>query len=308
MHIYIYDVSKFVIAVYVSDLSLNIIISFYVFFLVFSLDTFNFEPSLTKAENKSSKGVSADKSKSVCQDTRNPITEDIDAFDAGVTMKLPAFEMATTLKADTLEGGRGPRNPDSINDNGSSETANLKNRSLSDEARTYEKKVRFSTEETDKQSHSSEKPISADPHDHQRTLDIPVQSVYENESNGTVSELKTNKFSQDSKANNISGGEQIVNAKMIAESGSNHECSQFDNSPPLHITTSQSNDTERNTMDCDYHVPLENIDGAQPERCDFEDIVSRKALHDTKAGCENNSVSELNLTPISRSIICKLLA
>ncbi|WJZ96491.1 hypothetical protein VitviT2T_015174 [Vitis vinifera] len=263
------------------------------------LDTFNFEPSLTKAEKKSSKGVSADKS--VCQDSRNPLAEDISAFDDGIAMKLPACEMATTLKADTLVGGLG--NLDSINDNGSSETANFENQSLSNEARTsMEKKVMITAEESDKQSQPSAKAISADPYDHRRIQDIPVESVSKNETHGTVSELQTKFFSLDPKVNNISGGEQNVNTKMIAESRSNHECSQFDNSPPLHITTSQSNDTERNKMGCGDHVPAENIDGTQPEKCDLdlEDILLRKALHVTKADSENkNSTSELTLTPLS---------
>ncbi|KAL6333518.1 hypothetical protein AAG906_028703 [Vitis piasezkii] len=263
------------------------------------LDTFNFEPSLTKAEKKSSKGVSADKS--VCQDSRNPLAEDISAFGDGIAMKLPACEMATTLKADTLVGGLG--NLDSINDNGSSETANFENQSLSNEARTsMEKKVMITAEESDKQSQPSAKAISADPYDHRRIQDIPVESVSKNETHGTVSELQTNFFSLDPKVSNISGGEQNVNAKMIAESRSNHECSQFDTSPPLHITTSQSNDTERNKMGCGDHVPAENIDGTQPEKCDLdlEDILLRKALHDTKADSENkNSTSELTLTPLS---------
>ena len=283
---------------------MNIII----FVLGFSLDTFNFEPSLTKAEKKSSKGVSADKS--ACQDSRNPLAEDIIAFDDGIAMKLPACEMATTLKADTLVGGLGGL--DSINDNGSSETANFENQSLSNEARTsMEKKVMITAEESDKQSQPSAKAISADPYDHWRIQDIPVESVSKNETHGTVSELQTKFFSLDPKVNNISGGEQNVNTKMIAESRSSHECSQFDNSPPLHITTSQSNDTERNKMGCGDHVPAENIDGTQPEKCDLdlEDILLRKALHVTKADSENkNSTSELTLTPLSRSTIYKPLA
>ncbi|XP_034697512.1 uncharacterized protein At4g18490 [Vitis riparia] len=263
------------------------------------LDTFNFEPGLTKAEKKSSKGVSADKS--VCQDSRSPLAEDISAFVDGIAMKLPACEMATTLKADTLVGGLG--NLDSINDNGSSETANFENQSLSNEARTsMEKKVMITAEESDKQSQPSAKAISADPYDHRRIQDTPVESVSKNETHVTVSELQTKFFSLDPKVNNISGGEQNVNTKMIAESRSNHECSQFDNSPPLHITTSQSNDTERNKMGCGDHVPAENIDGTQPEKCDLdlEDILLRKALHDTKANSENkNSTLELTLTPLS---------
>ncbi|KAJ9690626.1 hypothetical protein PVL29_013003 [Vitis rotundifolia] len=249
------------------------------------LDTFNFEPSLTKAEKKSSKGVSADKS--VCQDSRNPLAEDISAFDDDIAMKLPVCEMATTLKADTLVGGLG--NLDSINDNGSSETANFENQSLSNEARTsMEKKVMITAEESDKQSQPSAKTISADPYDHRRIQNIPVDSVSKNETHGTVSELQTKNFSLDPKVNNISGGEQNVNTKMIAESRSNHECSH--------------NDTERNKMGCGDHVPAENIDGTEAEKCDLdlEDILLRKALHDTKADSENkNSTSELTFTPLS---------
>lgn len=258
------------------------------------MDTFNFEPSLTKAEKKSSKAVSADKS--ICQDTKIPLAEDI-TIDDVISMKLPEFKMGTSLNVDALVGDLG--NLASANDNDSAETANFENQSLSDEARTsMEKKLMISENETNKQSHTSEKTIFADPCDPLRIQDIPVHSVYKDE-----------RLRQDPKINKISGGEQNINAKMITESESNHKRLEFDDSSTLHVTTSQNNDNKRNKIGCGDHVPAENIVGTQPERCDLdpEDVISMKAHHDTKTGSEsNNSTSEYTVTPLSRSTTYKL--
>ena len=110
------------------------------------------------------------------------------------------------------------------------------------------------------------------------------------------------------KKKTTSGREETDADKMMSSMGSHHEDSPWKNSPPMHITASDSNDAERNkTGD---NAPITFMDDTEPDESAVRDLdmednsitnVSRKIPYETKGIRENqSSTSKLPSAPLNR--------
>ena len=264
-----------------------------------------------KNSNKTSdsKGVASEQSQ--CQGSKLDLTEGDGRCDDSLSMKLPATKSAVTSKVETLIGGQGELN--SFNDDSASKSETFENLVVTHGGRTSPGKTMIiSAEETEQQSRFSEKSMFTEPYSQLVKDDLPVQPVHDNESNqhtvSDFSEVQTQICSLATKEKATAGREQTDVDKIMSSMGSHHEDSPWKNSPPMHITASDSNDAERNkTGD---NAPITFMDDTEPDESAVRDLdmednsitnVSRKIPYETKGIRENqSSTSKLPSAPLDR--------
>ncbi|XP_059438915.1 uncharacterized protein At4g18490 [Corylus avellana] len=277
------------------------------------LDSFSFESSLTKEDKNSntsdSKGVTPELSQ--CQGSKLNLTEGNAGCDDCLDKKLQACKSAGMSEVENLIGGQGDLN--FINDGSTSKSATSENLVGSHGGGTSSRKaIIMSVGETDQQKSVPENLIFAGPDAQQLKPDLPVQPMHASDSNrdtvSDVSEAEATICSLATKEKNASSREQIDVDKVTSIVGSDHENSPRKNSPPVHITGSDSNDGERNKSG--GNAPFKHTNDTEPAEpvegdLDIKDTstknASRKAAYDTKGIMESQrSTSKLPLAPLGR--------
>jgi hypothetical protein len=281
------------------------------FLFRFRLDSFNFESSLTKKDKNSntsdSKGVTPEPSQ--YQGSKLSLTEGNAGCDDCLDMKLPACKSVGISEVEILIGDQGDLN--FINDGSASKSATSENLVGSHGGGTSPRKaITMTAGETDQQKSIPENSIFAGPYAQQLKPDLPVQPVHANDPNlDTVSDVSEAKIcSLGTEEKNASSGEPIDVDKVTCIVGSDHENSPRKNSPPVHITGSDSNDGERNKSG--GNAPFKHMNDTEPAEpvegdLDIKDTStknnSRKMAYDTKGSIENQrSTSKLPLAPLGR--------
>ncbi|KAL5575292.1 hypothetical protein UlMin_016991, partial [Ulmus minor] len=277
------------------------------------LDNFKFDACLIKEEKASKKNQDSKKEipsdGTECQGNKNHLSESIDVFDDTIGTKLSVSDVVATSKVETLLGGSGQLN--SIGDD-CTKSVTTGTPILSQTARSSpEKAIVNNAKAKDGQSHLSEKTSSTEPYSQQDVHDFPGESlvgIHTNIKSGSDG-LAESRLKGTGK-HTTSSGREAGNEKMMVGVASYHESEPLKNSSPPHITTSGTNNGERNKSSS--VISTETVEDTEPAeansalRENFTSFVPNKALHNIKDNKEDQkSAAEFSSALLSREVNSK---
>jgi hypothetical protein len=256
------------------------------FLLGSRLDNFDLDSTLATRGKSSKKNQGS--SKEVVSDTAGCQGSKVDLAEGNSTLDGES-ETVATAKVDTLLVDPG----NTVMNQCASKSESSGNIELPPGPRCGEKIMTKSIEESDQQSQLPETAMSTEPYAKQTTHDLPGELVGGIDSNvDTVLDRKKDGCPQITKVNTISSGKD-VNDKLLIEDGTDHEDLPFQNSSPLDIGCSGSNNGDRSMSDS--AILTENDEVAKGDLDIGETsakLVLCKTPHDFKSitGNENSTV------------------